>query len=77
VESRTWMISVSPDGEYPFSFCGTEDEMEEAAKDLLARFRRNGFDSKLTVWTGYAWMKKEGPYCRFDEDGKHILGAAA
>ena len=77
MESRTWVLSSTPDGDFPVTFCGTEDEMENEARKLLERFRGSGIDSDLTVWTGYAWMKKQEPYCRIDEEGKHILEASA
>ena len=77
MDSRTWVFSHSPDGEYPVTFCGSEDEMEKAAVALMERYRERGYEPPLTVWTGYGWMKKEGPYCQFDEDGKHLMGATA
>ena len=75
--SDTWVLCGSPDGKYPVCFNGTEAEMEKVGRSLLERYRKNGFDSPLTVWTGYGWMKKTGPYCEIDENGKRILEAAA
>ncbi len=40
----------------------------------LGRYRERGYNPPLTVWTGYSWMKKKGPYYQFDDHGKHILG---
>ncbi len=76
-DSRTWVFSHTVDGEFPVVFCGTEAEMEKAATSLMERYRKNGYKPPLTVWTGYGWMKKNGPYCQFDEDGKHVLEASA
>jgi len=77
VDSRTWVFSDSPEGDYPIQFCGTEEEMEQEGKRLLKRFRASGFLHPIIVWTGYAWRKKGKPYCKIDEQGVHVLGAAA
>ena len=74
---RRWVFSVPPDGRDHMNFCGTEEEMEKAATSLMERFRRNGYGSVLMVWTGHGWTGRKGPYCKFDESGKHILGATA
>jgi hypothetical protein len=77
MDSKTWVFSHTADGEYPVTFCGSEEEMDKAATSLMERYRERGYKPPLTVWTGYSWMKKKGPYCQFDEHGKHILGATA
>jgi len=77
VDSKTWVFSHSSDGEYPVTFCGTEEEMEKVARSLMERYRKSGYEPPLKVWTGYGWMKHTGPYCEIDEKGKHILGAVA
>ena len=49
MDSKTWVFSHSSDGEYPVTFCGTEEEMEKVARSLMERYRKSGYEPPLKV----------------------------
>ena len=42
MDSKTWVFSHAADGEYPVTFCGSEEKMDVAAKSLMGEVPREG-----------------------------------
>ena len=75
--SNTWVFCDSTDRDYPVRFAGTEEEMRKAVTNLQKRYRKNGCDTPIFIWTGYSFEKGNGPCYELTQTGEiKTLGEA-